>query len=97
MTGQNGKAAWLQENPDGSITIDFGDRAPKIDGTLVKSLVVREPTVGDQLAAQRGQADAAVAEVALLANLTEQTPEAIRGLTMRQYSRLQAALAVFLE
>ena len=96
MADKNGKPAWLTEQADGAIQVDFGDSAPVIDGTRVKSLCLREPTVEDQLTASRNK-DQGEAEVELIANLAEQSPEAIRALTLRQYSRLQAALAVFLE
>lgn len=86
---------FLTENDDGSITVDFGSRAPSIDGTKVEKLTLREPTVDDQIAAQKGRG-AAEAEVALLSTLAEISPEAIRAMTLRQYGRLQAVLQVFM-
>jgi len=77
------------ENADGSVTVKFDDRPLKVDGTEVKSLTLREPTVEDQLIARKSGADPAEAEVVLTANLCD-------GFTMRQYSRLQTALAGFI-
>lgn len=90
---------WLVENEDGSITIKFDDlkRAPKIDGTEVKVLVMREPTVGDQLLADKSSAHAGDREVTVFANLTEQSPGAIEALSLRQYGRLQEAYSAFLD
>jgi hypothetical protein len=88
---------WLVENDDGSITVKFDDmkRPPKIDGTEVKSLTLREPTVNDQLIADKGSSHAGDKEVSIIANLTEQAPEAISGMTLKQYGRLQDAYAFF--
>ena len=87
---------WMTEEDDGSITVSFADlkKKPKLDGTEVSSLTLREPTVADELAIENiksfGQR-----ECRAIANLTEQSPEAIGGLTMRQYGRLQDAYGVF--
>jgi len=85
---------WLTENDDGSVTVDFGDRAPNIDGTKVREITMREPTVEDQVTAQKGR-NAAEAEIALIASLTEVSPQALRGMTLRQYGRVQTALQLF--
>jgi len=90
------KPAWLVENEDGSLTVTYETRPPQIDGTEVKSLKMREPFVEDQLAADRASSNSAEAEITLISNLCEISPEAVRRLTMRQYSRLQTALSVFI-
>ena len=90
------KQEWIVENEDGSVTIKFDDRPLKIDGTEVKSLQMREPTVDDQLIADKGSSSAAEGEIALIANLCEIAPEMVRGITMRQYRRLQTALSGFI-
>ena len=88
---------WLTEEDDGSITVSFKDlkNKPKLDGTEVSSLTMREPTVADELAIEKIKS-VGERESQAIANLTEQSPEAIRGLTMRQYGRLQDAYGVFL-
>jgi hypothetical protein len=88
---------WLTEEEDGSITVSFKDmkRPAKIEGTDVVELRMREPSVDDQLTQEKKHANKGDAEVAIIANLTEQSPEAIRGLTMRQYNRMATALAFF--
>ncbi len=90
------KQEWIVENEDGSVTVKFDDRPLKIDGTEVKSLQMREPTVDDQLIADKGSSSAAEGEIALIANLCEVAPETVRGITMRQYRRLQTALSGFI-
>ena len=84
------------ENADGSVTVKFDDRPLKIDGTAVKSLNMREPTVNDQLVARKSGLGDEEAEVNMIANLCELPPDAVRGMTMRQYVRLQEALAGFM-
>jgi len=88
---------WLTEEDDGSMTVSFKDlkNKPKLDGTEVSSLTMREPTVADELAIEKIKS-VGERESQAIANLTEQSPEAIRGLTMRQYARLQDAYGVFL-
>ena len=88
---------YLKENEDGSITIDFTDRPLTIDGTKVNALTMREPDVEDQLTGRKqGGGDEAESEIAVFANLTEQSPDTIRKLKLRQYARLQRAYEVFL-
>jgi hypothetical protein len=84
----------IKDAPDGSKTIDFSDRPIEIDGTSVTRLVMREPTVGDQLAVS-SMKNPAEREIALIANLCELSPEIISGFTMRQYNRLQDAYTDF--
>ena len=86
---------YLKINEDESVTIDFSDRPATIDGTAVKSLTMREPTVDDQLIADKAANSRGEQEVILFASLTEQNPEAIRSLKLRQYTRLQDAYGVF--
>ncbi|WP_298937551.1 phage tail assembly protein [uncultured Ruegeria sp.] len=88
---------WLTEEDDGSMTVSFADlkNKPKLDGTEVSSLTMREPTVADELAIEKIKS-IGERESQAIANLTEQSPETIRGLTMRQYGRLQDAYGVFL-
>lgn len=89
--------AWLEELESGSLAIKFDDmrHVPVIDGTEVKLLEMREPTVQDELSVQKQHKHPGDAETRLIANLTEQAPEAILGLKKRQYARLQDALAFF--
>ncbi|WP_171178669.1 phage tail assembly protein [Ruegeria sp. HKCCD8929] len=84
------------EQPDGSMLIDFTDRPLNLDGTDVRKLTMREPTVEDQIAARQHGDDSAEAEIAMFANLVELAPDQVRKLTMRQYVRLQEAYAAFL-
>lgn len=69
----------------------------EIDGTRVKALTMREPTVGDQIAAQEVKGSPAAQEVALVANLCEITPADVQRLTLRDYGRVQEALRGFTE
>lgn len=71
----------------------------KISGELVKVLRMREPTVGDQLAAQEAAADKneVLAEIHLLANLCEVPPDAIKQMSLPDYAAAQAVFRTFLE
>lgn len=77
-----------------AVRVGFDAPGPKIDGTEVDHLVMREPTVADQLAVEGKSA--MKAEVALFANLCGQAPESIEGLSLKQYGRLQEAYGSFL-
>lgn len=67
----------------------------EISGALVKTITMREPTVGDAIAAQDYKGNSAAQEVAYIANLCEVSPAEIQSMTMRDYKRLQDALAAF--
>jgi hypothetical protein len=86
----------IKENDDGSVTVDFSDRPVKMEGGEVKELVLREPTVQDQMTARKwGKNEPAASEVFLISSLAERSPEDIRVLTLKQYGRLQDALIFF--
>lgn len=79
---------------NGSVSIDFSALPLTIDGGSVLELVMREPRVQDQLSVEGKSA--MQAEVAIFANLCDLPPEAIAGLSLKQYGRLQEAYASFL-
>lgn len=85
----------ITDLPDGSKKVDFSDVPLVIDGTEVKSVIMREPVVGDQLAVDSIKS-AGKSEVAIIANLCELSPENIATLKMRQYGRLQDAYRAFM-
>lgn len=69
----------------------------KIDGAEVSALRMREPTVADQLAMDRiGGADADK-ELGLFAMLCMVQPTDLHQLTLRDYKKVQAAFAGFLD
>lgn len=68
-----------------------------IDGTKVKALTMREPTVADQLAASEVKGSNAQQEITLIANLCEITPDDVKKLTLRDYRKVQEAFAGFTE
>jgi hypothetical protein len=68
-----------------------------VDGVEVAKLRMREPTVQDQLDADAMKGGAAEQEVALIANLCEVAPEAIKRLPLRDYKQLQVAFMGFTE
>lgn len=85
---------YITQNGDGSLTIAL---ARGVAGALSKTVTMREPTVGDQIAVSAMPGSDAAKEVALFANLCEVTPEEIKGLTMRDYTRLQQGYRVFFD
>lgn len=90
-----GAVGAITDQPDGSKKVDFSDFPLMIDGTEVKSVIMREPEVGDQLAVDHIQS-AGKSEVAIIANLCELSPENIERFKMRQYGRLQDAYQAFM-
>jgi hypothetical protein len=66
-----------------------------IDGVEIKSLKIRRPKVKDQLTAQSGGSEME-REISLFANLTEQAPETIKDLDLKDYQSLQEGFASFL-
>lgn len=61
----------------------------------VRSVAMREPTVADQIAAERAGKSPAEQEVALVGNLCELAPGEVQSLPLRDYRRLQEALLGF--
>jgi len=87
------KPEWLSEG-DGFVTVELV-RGLKVTGSTVKAVRMREPTVADQLAIDRVEGQAAK-EIAFIANLCEVSPVDLHALTMRDYTRLQVALGLFI-
>lgn len=86
--------AHIKEHDDGSVTVTLR-KGLDIDGASVKTLTLREPTVADQIAAQETKGGPAAQEVALIANLSQMTPDDIKKLTLHDYGRAQDALVFF--
>lgn len=66
-----------------------------IDGAKVAVLSMREPTVNDQLVAEKIKGSDAEKEIAILSNLLTITPDDVRRLTLRDYKRVQEAYLGF--
>lgn len=82
------------EKQTGSVDIELS-KPLTIDGTTVKALRMREPTVADQLAMAKQGGDPAEQELALVAALCMVKPTDLHQLTMRDYKKVQAALVDF--
>jgi hypothetical protein len=76
-----------------SITLEYPF---DFEGQTITALTLRRPTVGDNLAVQKAAATDAEREIRLLANLAEVTPETIHRMDLKDYGKLQSALASFL-
>jgi hypothetical protein len=87
---------YITENPDGSLTIALRSGV-SISGAKVKALTMREPTVGDQIAVAGMPGGDAAKEVALFANLCSVTPDEMKSLTMRDYTRVQQGYRGFFD
>jgi phage FluMu protein gp41 len=85
---------YIKTNADGSVTVTLA-AGIDISGARVKVVTMREPTVADQIAAQEIKGTAAAQEVALIANLAQITPDEVKGMTLRDYRRVQEALVGF--
>jgi hypothetical protein len=68
----------------------------EFEGQTIKTLSLRRPTVGDNLAVQKAAATDAEREIRLLANLAEVAPEALHRMDLKDYGKLQTTLASFL-
>jgi hypothetical protein len=67
-----------------------------IDGTKVKALRMREPTVRDsRLASKSADGDSETMELQLFANLCDISLDNIESMTQRDYARVQAAFMGF--
>lgn len=77
---------YVTDLPDGNKEITLSDGS---------TMIMREPTVGDQLIATKAGI-AAESEILYIANLTMNTPDDIKKVKMKDYSKLQAALKGFL-
>lgn len=77
---------FIETLPDGGkeVTLSGGEK-----------VVMREPTVQDQITASN-MGSAAENEITFIANLSMKTPAEIKGMKLKDYSRLQAALNHFL-
>lgn len=78
---------YIEDLPSGDKEITLNDGS---------KVVMREPTVGDQLIATKGASSVPESEILYIANLTMKTENEIKALKMKDYSRLQAALKGFL-
>lgn len=67
-----------------------------LDGAKVSALRMREPTVKDQLAAQKVQGGDEEKEIAFIANLCQVNPADLHQLTLKDYKKVQAAFVDFL-
>jgi len=89
-----------QELPEYMVETDEGlaielKTPVEIDGAETKTIVMREPTVRDQLDVQAVKGSEAHREVSLMANLCSIAPGQVEAMTMRNYRRLQEGLEVF--
>mgnify|MGYP001553870790 FL=1 len=71
------------------------DTGIEINGTTVKVLTMREPTVADQLSADEIKGSDALKEITIFANLCEISPDEIKQMTMKDYRKLQEAYRDF--
>lgn len=71
-------------------------RPLEIDGAKVKVLTMREPTVDDQIAAEKSGNDGN-ADKQYMANLCMVTPDDIGRLPLRDFKRLQEAFGFFID
>lgn len=81
---------------EGKKEIDFTDCPVTIDGTAVKKLTMREPTVGDQLVAQKAAKSPMEVDIVMMANLCEVDEAAIHAMKLKQYRRMEDALRDFI-
>jgi len=94
MSGEN--KPWLKFYDDGTVDITLS-RELEVNGAKLSVLTMREPTVSDQLAASEVKGSEAVKEISFFANLCTIAPTDLQRLPVRDYARLQAAFAAFID
>lgn len=80
---------------DGSAEVTLS-RPLDIDGAKVNVLTMREPTVDDQIAAEKNGSDGQ-ADKKYIANLCMVSPDDIGRLPLRDFKRLQVAFGFFID
>lgn len=80
---------------DDFVTIDL-IKPITVDGSEVKALRMREPTVGDQLAMEKSGGTDSEKEVGMIAMLCMIAPADVNKLKLRDYKKVQAAFVSFL-
>ncbi len=90
------KPVYVKLNDDGNVDVTLS-KPIIIEGAKVTALVMREPTVNDQLIMDASAETPAAKEIALFANLTGQSPADIKKMTLRDFQRLQLGFAFFLD
>ncbi len=88
MTQTTKIPSWLTVSAD-RVVVRL-NRSTEANGVQVDSLSLRAPTVRDLRAAQSGGADDETRELNLFASLAEVGTKDLEGLTLKDYSRLQA-------
>ncbi len=85
---------YIKDNDDGTAKITLRSGID-IDGTKVMALVMREPTVEDQLVMEATKGSDAVKEMTIISNLCDIAMADVKKLTTRDYGRVQSAFEVF--
>ncbi|QTI81503.1 phage tail assembly protein (plasmid) [Roseomonas marmotae] len=80
---------------EGSVSIELS-RPLDISGAKVSVLQMREPTVEDQLVADKMGGDNRQTEIVLFANLCGVTPDDIKHMSLRDYRKVQQAFMGFI-
>lgn len=90
------KQEWMKVNDDGSIVVTLS-RPFEINGAKISYLTMREPTLDDQVVSNETRGSDVVKEITLFSNLCTVAPADVRKLPLRDYLRLQAAFANFID
>ena len=90
------KPDFLKCNDDGSVTVTLS-RPIEVNGAKLSTLTMREPTVDDQLAISDVKGADVLKDATMFANLCTVSPAYIRRLPLRDFMRLQAAFADFID
>jgi hypothetical protein len=87
---------WLKPGDDGSMIVTLS-KPFEVNGAKLSYLTMREPSVDDQIISGDVRGSEAVKEVHLFSNLCTVAPADLRKLPVRDYLRLQAAFANFID
>ncbi len=90
------KKDYFKDNGDGTMTITLS-RGFELNGAVITEFTMREPTVGDQITASETKGSESTKDLQLFANLCEIAPADLRRLPLRDYTRVTAAFANFID
>ena len=78
----------------GSVQVELSKQY-EFDGAKTNYVVMREPTVADQLTMSEMAGSDTHKEICMFANLCQITPDQIKALSLRDYKKVQAAFLAF--
>lgn len=90
------KPGWMKVMEDGSVQVSLS-KPMEVNGAKISYLVMREPTLDDQIVSNETRGSDAIKELTLFSNLCTVAASDMRKIAYRDYMRLQAAFGNFID